>query len=186
MVVQTAKEAVGNARTRYENRSTYGRGYCLKDTRGHIGIDSLYLDAQTAWEENNKRRKFTTEKDIPYGAPVWSARPVNPGYGHVFLAGGRTKKGTRIFWTNDQFGDGRITPVDLGWFNRNWGHEIQGWAAELNGVTIPYLVDRGGGTQSKPNPQPPTRVERLVNWREGLQKAHKRAVDKGENKKHQP
>src|SRR5215510_3600155 len=111
MVCQTASGAISNARQRVRDNSTNGAGMCLKDTRGHLEIGSLFMTAQDAWDDLGPADKTPYDGNpnrIPAGAPCWS-KGSNPA-GHIFLAGRVSDKtGRRLFFTNDQFGDGRIT-----------------------------------------------------------------------------
>ena len=141
MVVEHGPEATAHARAEYHSGSHGWRELCLAAVRTHLGIDRRYGSAHEAWEKAYQRTVYRPghEDSIPYAAPVFSDRKTGTEWGHVFLAGGRFSSGRRIFWTNDQFGDGRITPVTLDFFTDHWGHIILGWSRDLNGVGIPYL-----------------------------------------------
>jgi hypothetical protein len=137
MVVQHGKEATNTERSRYKSGANDWYEYCLNNVRTALDIGSKYDWAIHAWEGAQHRHVYHAGHHIPFGAPVFSKG--SSAYGHIFLAGGRFKNGARIFWTNDQHGDGRITPVELSFFSLHWGHKVLGWTEDLNGVDIPYL-----------------------------------------------
>jgi len=148
MVVNAAKQAIENARRRVEDKSaTNGPGHCLTDTRGHLEIPPHSLTAFAAWEDLTGSDRVPyggNPNDIPPGVPVFS-KGDNPA-GHVFLSGYISdKSGQRLFFTNDQFGDGWITRVHMSFFTDKWHHEILGWGRELNRVAIGYLNPQHGG-----------------------------------------
>lgn len=152
---RSAKAAVAWIRNQHRIGSTAWGGMCLSDCRQAWGLPGVYPSAKEAWEHARKKHRFTNENDIPYGAPVWSDRPGGSTFGHVFIAGGRNKQGRRIFWSNDIGGFGRISPVTLDAFRTRWGHEIIGWAGDLNG----YDLNLGGrAKRSKPS-KPPKRID---------------------------
>lgn len=138
MVVQHGKEATAHARDRYQSRTTAYHEKCLMNVRECLEIASRDDWAIHAWERASHKHHWTGDTDdIPFGAPVFSKGSSQ--YGHIFLSGGKFKNGHRIMWTTDQFGDGRITPVEISFFRDHWGHTILGWTSDLNGVYIPYL-----------------------------------------------
>lgn len=143
-VVQRGADATRHARDLFHSMDYSHHLQCLRFVRECLKIDSRYLTANQAWGNANHRVKFTSIHDIPFAAPVFSERPGGSAFGHVFLAGGKFKNGDRIFWTTDQFNDGRITPVRLSFFTDHWGHFIRGFTRDLNGVGIPYLLDKKG------------------------------------------
>jgi hypothetical protein len=141
VVVQHGADATAHAREEWQSGSHKWEGMCLKAVRRHLGIAKEYECANEAWEKAYQRTVYRPGREflIPFGAPVFSDRKMGSEFGHVFLAGGRFRNMRRIFWTNDQFGDGRITPVTIDFFTEHWGHHILGWTRDLNGVGIPYL-----------------------------------------------
>ncbi|MGH3357240.1 MAG: hypothetical protein ACRDO7_00455 [Nocardioidaceae bacterium] len=158
---RSAKEAVAWIRNQHRIGSTAWGGMCLSDCRQAWGLPGVYPSAKVAWANAKKKHRFTNEDAIPYGAPVWSDRPGGSTFGHIFLAGGTDKNGRRIFWSNDIGGFGRIVPVSLDAFRTRWGHEILGWAEDLNGYDL--NVD---GT-SKPKPAKPAKKidhEHVPGW----------------------
>jgi hypothetical protein len=147
MVVHSARAAIENARRRVDEKSApNGPAHCLTDTREHLEIPALLPSAFDAWQDLTGGDRVTyggDPNDIPPGAPVFS-KGDNPS-GHVFLSGHiSAKSGKRLFFTNDQFGDGRITRVPISFFTNHWHHEILGWGRELNRVAIGYLNPRHG------------------------------------------
>lgn len=135
--LRTAKQAVTWGRGQHRDRGTEWRALCLSFVRQSWGLPGVYGSAKEAWQRARKKHPYNGNPDsIPYGAPVFSDRPGGSTWGHVFLAGGRTKAGKRIFWSNDIAVSGGITPVTIDAFQRRWGHEILGWSEDLNGYNL--------------------------------------------------
>lgn len=143
MVAQTGSEAIGNAR-RYQSCKV---GYCLQYVRTWLEIGSRDPSAIAAW--SNAGGKHQGDRRPPLGAPCFYA---GGRYGHIVIAGGDVN-GQKMIRSTDVSSSGRVSSVDIGWCERNWGYRYLGWTETLNGVTIPFLAggsgDRGpweGGT----------------------------------------
>ena len=181
MVASSAQEAVENARARVRSRSSNGSGYCLKDTRGHLELNSFYMSADDAWDGNDEKHAFNGWDEIPLGAPCWS-QGSNP-FGHIFLKGGRSKSGVHYTFTNDKYGDGRIDRVPGSFYSDSWGHRILGWATELNEQNIPWLDAQRAKPmteEEKQRKKTRTRAEdmpfsQLESWEEKLERMVKKA-----------
>ena len=112
-------------------------GMCLQQTRTWLEIPACYPDATAAWKA--ARLKHPGDRTPPRGAPVWWTGGRN-GHGHVALY-----LGDGLIRSTDAAGPGRVGTVALDWPERNWGLTYAGWSEDLNGVTIPELVE-GGST----------------------------------------
>lgn len=142
---RSAGQAVAWGRSQHRDRGTEWRGLCLSFVRQAWGLPAVYGSAKEAWRHARKKHPWNGDVDeIPYGAAVFSDRPGGSVWGHVFLAGGTTKTGRRIFWSNDISMSGGINPVTIDAFERRWGHQILGWTEDLNGYDLNLkLPDRG-------------------------------------------
>lgn len=112
---------------------------CLQACRESWGLPMHFATAKAAREGSKSFHKWTGDvEDIPYGAPVFSRRPDAPADDaeHVFLAGGHSETGKRIFWSVDVIRLGDTDPVEISFFSEHWGHEILGWADDLNGFDL--------------------------------------------------
>lgn len=142
MVVQHGPEATRNARQKFHSGTNAYHNLCLRHVREDLEIGSLELTAEAARKALGPTQFHPwngDEDDIAFASPFWTMGS-NPA-GHIVLAGGRFRSsGRRIFWTTDQNGDGRITPVTLDFFKDQWGHRLLGWGTRLNGTKIPYLT----------------------------------------------
>lgn len=133
---RSAQQAVAWGRGQHRDRGREWRALCLSFVRQSWGLPGVYPSAKAAWHGARKRHNYTGVDDIPYGAAVFSDRPGGSTYGHVFLAGGKTRGGKRVFWSNDISISGGISPVTIDAFTRRWGHEILGWTEDLNGYDL--------------------------------------------------
>lgn len=134
---RTPAQAVAFARNQHQSGSTRWGAMCLSLVRQAWGLPGGVPHANAAWAAARKKHSYNGNPDsIPYGAAVFSDRPGGSKYGHVFLAGGKTKKGRRIFWSNDIGGYGRVSPVTIDAFTSRWGHRILGWTEDLNGYDL--------------------------------------------------
>lgn len=144
-VVEHGRDATAYARHLWHSMDHSYYRECLRFVHECLDTPARYLTANQAWFNAQHRQAFTSEHDIPFASPVFTDRVEGSSLGHVCLAGGKFKSdGARIFWTTDQFADGRITPVRLSFFRDNWNHYIRGFTRDLNGVGIPYLLDGKG------------------------------------------
>ena len=112
---------------------------CLQSVRESWRLPFKYGTAEAARKGAKAFHPWTGDtEDIPFGAPVWSKRIGAPAddAGHVFMAGGHAAKGDRIFWTVDAVRLGETDPVTIDFFSEKWGHEILGWAEDLNGYDL--------------------------------------------------
>lgn len=136
-----AFHAVQYAR-REAKRSTSGidwQGFCLKFVRTCWNLNAKFPTAAKAWEGSKDKHSWTGDtEDIPFGAPVFSYRPdAGPNdAGHVFIAGGHSEDGKRIFRSTDIKRLGSIDCVPIEAFTERWGHKILGWTGDLNGVSL--------------------------------------------------
>ena len=145
---RTAAQAVAWGRGQHHDRGREWRALCLSFVRQAWGLPGVYPHANAARRGCRKFHPWTGNvDDIPYGAPVWSDKPGGSLYGHIFLAGGKTKDGKRIFWSNDISVSGGISPVTIDAFTNRWGHRILGWGEDLNGYDLNLP---GAGAKKKP------------------------------------
>lgn len=134
---RTAQQAVAWGRGQHRDLGAEWRALCLSFVRQSWGLPAVYGTANEAWRHARHKHAWSGNvDDIPYGAPVWSDKPGGSVFGHVFLAGGTTKTGRRIFWSNDIGVTGGISPVTIDAFTDRWGHRILGWAEDLNGYSL--------------------------------------------------
>jgi hypothetical protein len=125
MVVNSAQKAIDNANA----QGSCDPGYCLKYTRGWLGIASKESDAADAWK--NAIGKHPGDKNPPDGAPVfWTGG--SSGHGHIALV---RKSDMR---TTDK-PTGKVGNDDGAYPRSQWGLSYAGWAEGFNGVRIPYL-----------------------------------------------
>ncbi len=128
MVAQHGIDASRAARAKFESGTNAYYRLCLRAVREYLGIDPKFYSAKEAWANAAHKHQFSNPDDIPLGVPVWTEARGGSEFGHIILSGPRVKKlgGDRVFWTTDQHGDGRITPVPLSFFPDVWGHQILG------------------------------------------------------------
>ena len=147
MVVQSAKEAVDNAK----KYTTCDPGYCLKYTRTWLEIPSRDSSASVAW--GNALGKHAGDRTPPRGAPVfWTGG--SKGYGHIGL--NLQDNGSGSFRGTDMPSSGKVSNQAISWIENHWGLKYVGWAEGFNGVWIPYLKSGGGsgggGSSGKVDP----------------------------------
>lgn len=112
---------------------------CLQGVRTAWQLPMKYGTAKQARLESVRFHEWTgNTEDIPYGAPVFSRRVNAPADDaeHVFICGGHDASRKRIFWTVDAIRLGEFDPVHIDFFTEKWGHEIMGWAEDLNGYDL--------------------------------------------------
>lgn len=102
-----------------------GIGFCLENVRGLYLVDPLWPDAETGWEQANRRHSTS---NIPWGPPVWW---TNGRHGHIAISLGRGRALTTDFVATGQWG---VAPIDaLG----PWcGGRLAGYSNDLNGVDV--------------------------------------------------
>jgi hypothetical protein len=108
-------------------------GMCLQVTRGWYGVASKYPDAATAWA--NAKHRAPGDHSPPRGAIVWWTGGSS-GYGHVGMS-----LGDGTFRSTDLPTKGKIGTVALSAPSSSWGQDYAGWSADINGVTIPELLE---------------------------------------------
>lgn len=136
MVVQTADEVIGNAKS----WSSCDVGMCLWTCQEWYESPHAYPDASTQWREAEHKH---TDDDPPAGAPVfWTGG--GHGYGHIAVSLG----GSRIRST-DCTSNGDVSDCDLSWPRTHWGLTYAGWTEDIGGVDLPFLT--GSGEPDNPN-----------------------------------
>jgi len=133
-----AGEANAHAREIVRTGNTDWNRLCLKFVRTCWGLPAVHPTAAIAWEKAEDKHTFTRQRDIPYGAPVFTRRPdAGPDdSGHILLAGGYNRHGVRIFRSTDIKIHGGISACTLDDIRERWGHEILGWTGDLNGYDL--------------------------------------------------
>lgn len=133
-----AVQANAHAREVVRSGETNLHRMCLKFVRECWGLPAKYPTAAIAWDNAESKHPFRTVEVIPYGAPVFSQRPDagDDDSGHVFLAGGYTRKGVRIFRSTDIHTLGGVSVCTIEDLQEKWGHKILGWTSDLNGYDL--------------------------------------------------
>lgn len=105
-----------------------GVGYCLRTIRSLYGVPALYPDAETAWEEADRKHPQTDPAKIPWGVPVfWT----NGRYGHIAFSIGH---GRCI--TTDYVATGKLGVAPIAALGPWCGGRLVGWTNDLNGVDV--------------------------------------------------
>lgn len=139
--MRTPKQANAFYVDQQRKGSTSWGALCQKLFRTAYGTGGGNASAKAQLAENQRRgtfHKFTgDEDDIPYGAAVFSDKPNGSQFGHIFIAGGRSKStNKRVFRSNDITRYGGVGSVPLATFRNKWGHVILGWGEYVNGQRI--------------------------------------------------
>lgn len=170
----TPREAVHLGRE-WDRQDRYlGVGYCLKTIRSLYGVAALYPDAETAWEEADRKHRTTNPAEIPFGVPVfWT----NGRYGHIVLSLGKGRALTTDYVETGELG---VAPISaLG----SWcGGRLVGYSNDLNGVDVwearapkPWGLEeraalvRAALKRARDNDAPERRVEGLRTWLHGIE-----------------
>lgn len=124
----TSREAIRLGRDWIRRSIFVGVGYCLKTIRSLFGIAALYPDAETAWEEAERKHRTSDPGDIPWGVPVFW---VNGGYGHIALSLGRGR-----CLTTDYVETGELGVAPIAALGPWCGGRLVGWTNDLNGVDV--------------------------------------------------
>ena len=131
------KQALAYAKAQRERPSRSWEGYCQMFVRKAYGIDSLYGSAIAQWYGLASGDKHAGGH--PDDAPVGSALFFAGGkYGHVMLAGGPFKNGTKGAWSNDLVRLGKIDKVRRTAPITAWGHRYLGYGTAINGIDLRY------------------------------------------------
>lgn len=124
----TPLEAVKLARRWVRDRVHVGVGYCLRTIRSLYGVPALYPDAETAWEQSDRKHRTSDPHNIPWGVPVfWT----NGGYGHIALSLG----GNRCL-TTDYVRTGELGVAPISALGPWCGGQLVGWSNDLNEVDV--------------------------------------------------
>lgn len=126
----TALEAIRLGRDWIARDKWVGVGYCLRTIRSLYGVAALYPDAQTAWEESDRKHRTDDPLDIPWGVPVWWVDNAS-GFGHVALSIGNGRCLSTDYRETGELG---VAPISaLG----PWcGGRLAGWTNDINGVDV--------------------------------------------------
>lgn len=136
----TPRQAAQTARAWISAAVFMGVGYCLKAMRSIFGINALYPDAETAWEEAEHRHLTSDPMAIPWGVLIFW---VNGGYGHVAFSIGRGRCITTDYVRTGYLGVAPIAAL------ASWcGGRLVGWTEDVNGVRF------WKPTKAKPDPKP--------------------------------
>lgn len=133
-MVYDAEQSARNAEADRWNRV----GYCLQQTRTWAGIPGGTSTAAQAWW-NSQRKHY--DRNIPRGGfAFWTGG--SRGYGHIAMS-----LGNGWIRSTDAAGYGVIATRSLQWFDDNWGSTLDyvGWTDNLNGVTVPGVIDTRDG-----------------------------------------
>lgn len=126
--LNNSREAIALGREWIRRAVIVGVGFCLRTIRSLYGVPPLWPDAETAWEQTERKHRTGDPDTIPWGVPVfWT----NGGFGHIALSLGRGRCLTTDFVKTGQLG---VAPISaLG----PWcGGHLAGWANDLNGVDV--------------------------------------------------
>jgi len=153
------REAIALGRDWIDQRRDVGVGFCLRTIRSLYGVPPLYPDAETAWEQTDRKHRTDNPRDIRWGVPVWW---TNGRFGHIALSLGKGRCLTTDFVRTGELG---IAPIAaLG----PWcGGRLVGWSNDLNEVDVWEPGDR------RPQPRPWTIDDR----HQFLRRALERAID---------
>lgn len=151
----TAAEAIKLAREWVAEELFLGVGFCLKVIRSLYGVMPLYPDAETAWEQAERKHHTDDPDAIPWGVPVWW---VNDRHGHVALSLGKGRCLTTDFVEPGHLGVAPIARL------ASWcGGRLVGWTNDVNGVDV--------WEPRKPRPEPWTLEDRARFVRAALERA---------------
>jgi hypothetical protein len=123
--IRTPAEAIRLGHQLDRDNVHVGIGYCLREVRGLYGAPPLAPDAETAWEQAD-RRHFTST--IPWGPPVFW---VNGGFGHIAISLGRNRCLTTDYVATGQWGVAPISAL-APWCRGR----LAGYSNDLNGVDV--------------------------------------------------
>lgn len=126
--VRTKRQAIEWGRGVMRSRQTGWAGLCLKFVRSCYGIEALYPDAITAWDEAVKRHRCSID-EAPRG---YSGFFRGGEHGHVVLLLGRGR-----CLSNDTGDLGTINVARLADIEAAWGYVFLGYTDDLNGETAP-------------------------------------------------
>lgn len=135
-------------------------GLCLKFVRECFGVDALYPDAMTAWEEAATKHHTTDESRVPNVRPAWFR---GGEHWHIVFGIGNAKC---ISSDIDADEPGAVKVCRLTAIEDAWGYEFVGWADEVNEERVPA-------------PRPRRRVSDLVFRRRMLRRAISNARRRG-------
>lgn len=105
-----------------------GVGYCLRTIRSLYGVNALYPDAETAWENTDHRHHTTDPAAIPFWVPIWW---TNGRYGHVALSLGDGR-----CLTTDYIEPGLLGVASISALGPWCGGRLRGWSWDLNNVVV--------------------------------------------------
>lgn len=112
-------------------------GYCLQQCRQWADIPARYGTASFAWFAVDRPQR---DRNPPRGAFVfWTGG--SKGYGHIAVS-----LGNGLVRSTDAGGTGRVATRTIAWFEVNWpSQNYVGWADNVNGVTVPGVIDTRDG-----------------------------------------
>lgn len=175
---KTTKECLAFIRKQNTSGSRSWYRMCLSLARQSRGLPGVYPDAQTAWSAAIDKHPTRTNvfRNVPRGAPLFYKGGT---WGHVATYAGRTKDQVHICWSNDAKVRGGVSLVPIDFFEKHWGYPLLGWTGDLNGYNLKLSdIDRPQGAPlprpdkddpKKPKPIHEDRLDRLKDWRRGLQ-----------------
>lgn len=106
---------------------------CLSLQRQARALPAVYPTAISAMAATPKEERIPFDQ-AKRGMIGFSYDPRIPGTaGHIFSIHGKSAKGVMLTGTNDARSPGRVSIVDLGFYEREWGQKLQFAATWLNG-----------------------------------------------------
>lgn len=124
---RSGAEAVQLGRQWIDDDVFVGVGYCLRTIRSLYGVNALYPDAETAWEEAERRHEVAMTA-VPDFTPVWW---TNGRYGHVAI-----KLPKMRALTTDYVRPGYLGVAPLASLGPWCGGRFRGWTNDINGVDV--------------------------------------------------
>jgi hypothetical protein len=126
--VRTKRQAIEWGRNEMRSGHDGWAGLCLMFVRSCYGLEALYPDAWTAWQNAAKRHHADPDE-----APRGYAGFFRGGdHGHIVLLLGAGR-----CLTNDTGAPGTINVARLTDIEAAWGYRFQGWTEDLNGEVAP-------------------------------------------------
>jgi len=122
--MKTGKEAA----KAFKEKKTNKVNMCLFECQEIYPTLHLYPSAWSQW--NNAKKKHTSLKHIPIGAPIY-LRGGNFGHVVLYVGNGHVR-------STDAGGRGVMATVPLEWFEKAWGYIPVGWSEDLGGKDIDF------------------------------------------------
>lgn len=124
---RTGAEAVALGHQWIADEVFLGVGYCLRTVRSLYGVPALYPDAETAWEEADRKHEVAMSA-VPDFTPVWW---TNGRYGHVAIKLPRMRA-----LTTDYVRSGYLGVAPLASLGPWCGGRFRGWTNDVNRVDV--------------------------------------------------